>query len=116
MGVCTRTLSNYLVKILDGFSLADTNFNTLTNGDDFRDFKRKVYFSKINYSLAFATCAWVCRIISACQMLKIQSCVELGSGNIGVAKHFLYGTQILGGLQDMAGEAMTQHVRVYVGG
>lgn len=53
-------------------------------------------------------------VIHAGQVLEIQAGVDLGSRYIGVAQEFLHGAQVLRGLQQMAGEAVAQAVRVYV--
>ena len=40
--------------------------------------------------------------------------IDLRGGDVGMAKHFLYGAQVLGRLQQVAGERMTQHVRMQI--
>ncbi len=49
-------------------------------------------------------------IVDFCQMLKIEMGVDLGGFDIGVAKQFLYCTQVTAGFEQMGGEGMTQHV------
>ena len=52
------------------------------------------------------------RIVDFGQMLEIEMRVDLRRGNTGVAEHFLHRAQIAGGLQDMRGKRVTQHVRM----
>ena len=40
--------------------------------------------------------------------------VDLGGGEVFVAEQFLHAAQVAGGLQDVAGEGVAQHVRVHV--
>jgi hypothetical protein len=49
-------------------------------------------------------------------MLEVQPGIDLGGGDVGVPEHLLHGAQVLRGLQDVAGEAVAQHVRMHVGG
>ena len=53
------------------------------------------------------------RVVSLGQMLKIQPGVHLRGRNIGVAKQLLHRSQILAGLQNVAGKAVAQHVRMH---
>ena len=48
-------------------------------------------------------------------MLKIQMRVNLRGANVGVAEHFLHGTQIAATLQYVARKTMAQHVRMRAG-
>ena len=52
----------------------------------------------------------MCLVIYAGQVLKVQMRINLGGGDVGMAQQFLYGTQILAGLKQVAGKRMSQRV------
>lgn len=54
----------------------------------------------------------MCLVVHRRQMLKIKMRVDLGRGYIAVPEQFLNGAQITTGLQQMAGERVSEHVRV----
>lgn len=66
--------------------------------------------------LGFTPRAWMSLIIRFGQMLKVQSGVDLRRRDVGVTQHLLHRSQVLRGLQNVAGEAMAQHVRMYMCG
>ncbi|MNQ62145.1 hypothetical protein D3C85_764790 [compost metagenome] len=45
-------------------------------------------------------------------MLEVQVGIDLRGLDVGMAEQFLHRAQVLGGLQQMAGEGVPQHVRV----
>ncbi len=51
-------------------------------------------------------------VIDLGEMLKIQMRVHLRRADVGMPQHFLHGAQVAAGLQHVAGEAVTQHVRM----
>ncbi len=51
-------------------------------------------------------------VVDRCEVLKIEPCVDLCGADVGVAEEFLDGLQVAAGLQDVAGEAVSQHVGV----
>ena len=51
-------------------------------------------------------------VIDRRKMLKIQMRIDLRGADIAVSQQFLYGPQILAGLQQMAGKGMPQHMRM----
>lgn len=53
-------------------------------------------------------------IVHVRQMLKVEVGIDLGGGQIGMAKQFLHRTQIAAGLQHMGGKGVTQLVRMDV--
>ena len=55
-------------------------------------------------------------IIGLGQVLKIQPRVHLRGGDVGVAQQLLHGPQVAAGLQQVAGKAVAQHVRMHRGG
>ena len=61
---------------------------------------------------ALALGARVGGIVSAGQMLKIQTGVDLRGTDVGVTQQLLHRPQITAGLQQVAGKRMAQHVRV----
>ena len=48
------------------------------------------------------------------QMLVVEVRVDLRSADVGMAEQFLHRTQVVRRLQQMRGERMAQHVRVYM--
>ena len=52
------------------------------------------------------------RIINPGKMLKIEMGINLRGGDVRVSEHFLHRAQIAAGSEHMAGEGMTQHVRM----
>eukprot|EP01132_Coremiostelium_polycephalum_P023529 gene23528-28024_t len=53
-------------------------------------------------------------VVHRCQVLEVQVGVDLGGLDVGVAQQFLHRTQVLGGLQQVAGKGVPEHVRVQV--
>src|SRR5512133_1053397 len=65
---------------------------------------------------------WRCRldfgarvggIVGLGQMLKIEPGVDLRRGDADVAQQFLHRAQVAAGLEQVAGERVTQHVRMH---
>ena len=56
------------------------------------------------------------RVIGFGQVLKVQSRIKLRGGYIGMTEHFLHSPQVLCGLQDVAGKAVSQYVGVNMRG
>ena len=56
------------------------------------------------------------RIIHLGQVLKIKVRIDLRRTDVRVSEQFLDAAQILTGLQQMRGERMAEHVRMYVSG
>ena len=52
-------------------------------------------------------------IVGLGQMLKIQPRVNLRRADVGVTKQLLHSAQILARLQQMAGKAVAQHMRMH---
>ena len=52
------------------------------------------------------------RVIDLGKVLKIEMRIDLRGADAGVTEQFLHRTQIAGGLQQMAGKAVTEHVRM----
>src|SRR5690606_20675893 len=53
-------------------------------------------------------------VVDPGQVLEVQVGVDLGGGDVGVAEQFLHAAQVAGGFEQVAGEAVAQHVRVHV--
>ena len=64
---------------------------------------------------AFVVRPRVCLVVGIGQVLEIQPGIDLGGADIGVAQQLLHGTQVAAALQQMAGKAVAQHVRVHRG-
>lgn len=47
-------------------------------------------------------------------MLEIQMSIDLRGSDMRMPQHFLNGTQISAGLQQMGGERMPQNMRMYI--
>ena len=63
---------------------------------------------------AFFFRARVFFVVGAGEVLVVEVGVDLGGGEVFVAEQFLHAAQVAGGLQDVAGEGVAQHVRVHV--
>ena len=61
--------------------------------------------------LTFSFGAGVGFVVDFGQMVEIEFGVDLGGGEVAVAEQFLYGADVAGGLQQVAGVAVAQHVR-----
>src|SRR5690606_8944467 len=72
--------------------------------------------SKVNSSimsfLGLASGPWVGLVVHLRQMLEVEMSVHLRGADIAVAEQLLHRTQVAGGLQQVTGEGMPQHVRV----
>ena len=53
-------------------------------------------------------------VVDMRKVLKIKMGIHLSAANAGMAKQFLHRAQIAARLQQVAGEAVTQHVRMHV--
>ena len=53
-------------------------------------------------------------VINLCKVLEVEMGVDLRAADAGVTEEFLHGTQIATGLQQVAREAVAQHVRMQV--
>jgi hypothetical protein len=52
-------------------------------------------------------------IVDLGKTLKVKMGVDLGGTDLGMAKELLHSAQVATGLQQVAGEGMPQHMRVY---
>ena len=55
-------------------------------------------------------------VIDLREVLEVEVGVDLGGADVGVAEQFLYRAQITAGFQQMAGEGVSQGVRVDIPG
>src|SRR5699024_8036643 len=58
----------------------------------------------------------VCPVVHGGQVLEVKLGVGLCRGDIGVAEQVLHGAKVLGGLQQVAGKTVAQHVWMHVHG
>ena len=53
-------------------------------------------------------------VVDMRKVLKVKMGIHLSAANAGMAEQFLHRAQIAARLQQVAGEAVTQHVRMHV--
>ena len=56
----------------------------------------------------------MCRVVHGSQVLEVQMRVDLRAADAGVAEQLLHGAEIAARLQQMAGETVSQHVRMHM--
>src|SRR5450631_2166826 len=53
-------------------------------------------------------------VVDLRQVLKVQVCVDLCGGDVGVSQQFLDAAQIRAGFEQMAGKRVPEHVRMHM--